>query len=67
VGDHYPGRNYDSYSADQLRDAARQINTDLVRAEEMAGAGGLRAGAIEQQQDLQQWMRNEAARREGNN
>jgi hypothetical protein len=63
MGDHYPGRNYDDYTADQLRAAARQINTDLIRAQEMAGDGGLRVGAIEQQQDLQRWMRNEAARR----
>ncbi|MET8169306.1 hypothetical protein ABZT34_34495 [Streptomyces sp. NPDC005329] len=65
MGDHYPGRNYDSYSADQLRAAAREINTDLARAEEMAGDGGLRAGAVESQQDLQRWMRNEATRRDG--
>lgn len=60
---HHTGRDYSNYSADQLRQAAQRISEDLARGQEMAGAGGLRPEAVERQQDLQTWMRNEAARR----
>ncbi|MPY37271.1 hypothetical protein FNH09_40520 [Streptomyces adustus] len=61
---HHSGRDYSGYSADQLREAARRISVDLAREQEMAGAGGVRPEGIERQQDLQKWMRNEAARRD---
>jgi hypothetical protein len=60
---HHSDRDYSDYSASQLREAAQRISSDLARAQEMAGDGGLRQEGVERQQDLQQWMRNEASRR----
>jgi hypothetical protein len=60
---HHTRRDYSNHNADQLRQAAQRVSEDLARGQEMAGEGGLRPEAVEQQQDLQQWMRNEAARR----
>ncbi|WP_328657910.1 hypothetical protein [Streptomyces sp. NBC_00334] len=60
---HHTGRDYSDYSADQLREAAQRISTDLARGMEMAGSGGIRPEAVEADQDLQKWMRTEAARR----
>ncbi|MFF2511693.1 hypothetical protein [Streptomyces sp. NPDC058086] len=61
---HHADRDYSNYSADQLRQAAQRISTDLARGQAMAGDGGLRPESVERQQDLQQWMRNEASRRD---
>lgn len=60
---HHAGRDYSDYSADQLREAARRISEDNARGQEMAGSGGIRPEALERDQDLQAWMRNEATRR----
>jgi putative N-acetylmannosamine-6-phosphate epimerase len=60
---HHTRRDYSDYSAAELRQAAQRISADLARAQEMAGAGGIRPEAVEEQQDLQKWMRNEAGRR----
>jgi ATP-dependent protease ClpP protease subunit len=62
---HHTGRDYSGYSADQLRQAAQRISSDNARALEMAGEGGIRQEAVERDQDLQKWMRAEAARRDG--
>ncbi|MFJ9474707.1 hypothetical protein ACIRRI_06785 [Streptomyces mirabilis] len=61
---HHSDRDYSNHSASQLREAAQRISSDLARAQEMAGDGGLRPEGVERQQDLQQWMRNEASRRD---
>jgi hypothetical protein len=60
---HSADRNYSNYSAAELRQAAQRISEDLARGMEMAGDGGLRPEAVERDQDLQKWMRNEATRR----
>lgn len=60
---HHTGRDYSNYTASELKQAAQRISSDLARAQEMAGAGGLRPEGVQEQQDLQKWMRNEAARR----
>lgn len=61
---HNERRNYDNFTADELRQAAQRISRDLARGVEMAGGGGLNPRGVESQQDLQKWMRNEAARRD---
>lgn len=60
---HSADRDYSNYSASELRQAAQRISEDLARGMEMAGEGGLRPEAVERDQDLQTWMRNEAGRR----
>jgi len=57
-----PNDDYSQFSADQLRQAAQRVKTDMAIT---ATIGKVRPEAVEKSQDLETFLLREAARRDG--